>query len=519
MLDLSQSDPAIEALNAHLLRDGGKWPLKCEQPILAGLNTWAALAESDKDLVRKIAGWTDPDREYRLDPLPERIVDTWAAYLWGDDPRVMAGNEGDQPLMDELLGLDPTGGGANQLASELERAAGIGVGEGEVWSRIYLDPTEAPRPLLEWHTRRHIVPLWRGPRLLAAAIWTELPAMPGDDQAGKGKKEVWRSFECHAPGVVVNVLYRGGASDLGQRVPLEFHPATAVLVERWQHDLPGMLIERIPNRLRGNVQLGISEFAGIKDFLLDLNECATIGAANMKLTARKRAIISASVAQAAYGRYDETLTPEESPGMPRKRPRFDSAEDVFVADPLDAELGRSSGKPIEILEYSFDAQALIDWRQDLVQSVLSRVALTGQYVGTAGDQSTGYAISGTAIRLRLIPTDKSGRAKARYWDDALPKIIGNMVRLDAAPEPGYGRAWSNREATPLIERQPGIPTDEIEEAQRHSTLVAAGLESTETAVAALNPNRNAAWVAEEVGRIQAEQTRKTPGTIGSIFGA
>lgn len=515
MLDLA-TFPPLEALNAHLLRDDGGWPLKCEQPILRQLNTWAALRESDKPTIKTIAGWTDEKRQYRVDPLPERIADAWAAYLWGEDPRVLAGDEQDQPWMDELLGLDPTGGGAVLLASELERSAGLGVSEGEVWSRIYVDENVAPRPLLEWHSRRHVVPLWVGPRLAATSLWTELPQLPGDHDAGT----VWRAFELHAPGAVVNVLYRGKSSELGVRAELTDHPMTANIAEAWRHGLPGMLMERIPNRLRGSHKLGISDYAGILDFILDLNEAATIGATNMRLTARKRAVVSAAAAAASRRATDPTLEPELANAQATPRVTFDPAEELFVEDPLDAELGSSGGSPFRILEYSFDAQALIDWQRNLVETALSRVALTGQYVGT-GDTNQGYAISGTAIRLKLIPTDKTGRAKARYWEDGLPRIVGNMVRLDAlgAQSGGFGRGWAQPETTPTIQRRPGLPVDDLEEAQRHSTLITAGLESIQTAVRKLNPDWTEQQISDEVDAIRADKRAATPGTVGSVFGA
>lgn len=516
MLDLTTSPvlQPIEQLVAHITRDDGKWPMECEEPILRKLNTWAAIYENDRDQWKKIAGWqNEQGRPYKIDPLGERIADAWAAYLWGEDPRVLAGDENDQEMIDQLLGLDPAGGGGVLLASELERAAGVAVAEGEVWARIYTDSTVAPRPLLEWHSRRCIVPLWVGSRLVAAALVTELPDMPddGDDE--------FRHFEVHAPGVVVNLLYRGTDTKLGHRVELTDHPASAVLDEVWQHGLPGMLLERIPNRLRRTTRLGVSDYEGILDFLTDLNEVATIGSVNMRLTARKRAVISSAVADAQRNTTDETLTPEEPGLLHAKKVRFDPAEDVFVEDALDAELGRSGSSPYRVLEYSFDAEPLIAWQRNLIENALSRAALTGQYVG-AGDPNVGYAISGTAIRLRLIPTDKAGRAKARYWEDGLPRILANMVRLDALPmeKGGFGRAWTNPEATPVVQRQPGLPVDGLEEAQRHSLLISAGVESIESAVRDLHSDWDEERVQAEVEAIRADKRAVTPGGAGSLLG-
>lgn len=525
MIDLATTERSpIERLVAHLTHGKGVWPLECEKPVLTKLNTWQAIAENNKDVIKRIAGVKANDgKTYRIDPLGERIAETWAAYLWGEDPRIIAGGPGtadggppvDQPLMDQLLGLDPTGGGGVMLASELERAAAQCVAEGEVWSRIYVDPSIAQRPLLEWHSRCNIVPLWVGSRLVAAAVVTELEGLPGDEQ----RKDVWRMFECHQPGRVINVLFKGGPEKIGRRVELEAHPRTANLPEEWLHGCPTMLLERIPNRLRGRGKVGVSDFEGILDFLIDLNEVASIGATNVRLTARKRAVISAAAAEANNrGNTDGTLTPEE-PGTNVPRVRYDAAEEVYVADPLDGALGESAPDPFRILEYSFDAQALIAWQTNLVQTTLSRVALTGQTVGT-GDQNAGYAISGTAIRLRLIPTDKTGRAKARYWEDSLPRIIGNMVRIDAGPPVagGFGRDWKAPEETPKIERQPGLPIDGLEEAQRHQALVTAGVESITNAVRELHPGWTPKQVQDEVDAIREDRAKATPGAVGSLLG-
>lgn len=513
-------DPAIARLVAHLESANGKWPLPAEVPVLRELNTWVAFREHDKAKLIEAAGW-DSSRanHYRIDPLAERISDAWASFIFGDEPRVMPGaavSEGekgnpDQPFLDALLDLE--NGGVAALASELERAAGICSSEGEVWARVFVDKQLADRPLLEWHSRLSITPLWAGSVLVAAALCTELP------DPDKNRKRVFRHFELHAPGIVVNVLYEGKNDKLGQRVELDAHPTTATLdIERWEHGLPGMLLSRIPNRLRGNPRLGVSDYKGIKDYLLDLNDAAATGASNARLAARKRVVISAGVAQAARNS-DGTLTPEDpSSSAVTQKVKWDPLEDVFVEDPLDIELGKATGDPYRVLEYSFDAAALIAWKEDLVVSAIARAGLVAQYVGV--NDQTGYAISGTAYRLRLIPTDKTGRAKGRYWDDGLPFILGNLIRLDALPDDkgGFGRPWNAPDVRPVIDRRPGIPVDELEDAQRHGILLSNGVESTKTAVAALHRDWTPERVDEEVRLIAEERAKATPGGTGSLFG-
>lgn len=522
MFDLS-TDPALARLYAHLFADKGRWPLKCEAHVLDALNTWVAFRESDSATIQRAASWDSRNgRQYRVDPLPERISDAWAAYLFGDDPRFTAASAGavpdtgpvDQPLLDYLLDIGADGS-ANVMASELERAAGLASSEGEVWARLFVDPTVADRPMLEWHSRLHVIPLWIGPRLVAVALWTDLPKLPGADE----EKEVFRHFELHAPGIAVNILFKGETNKLGVRVELEAHPLTTPLTEVWKHGLPGMLMQRVPNRLRGRVQLGISDYKGIRDYLLDLNEVVSIGAVNARLTARKRAVISAAAAQQNDRRAAdrEFPTPEEPGSNINTRIDYDPAESIYVEDPLELELGKGGGDPFRILEYSFDADGLIRWKQEIVDSAITRSGLVAQYVGT--NDPAGYAISGTAIRLRLIPTEKAGRAKARYWNDALPRIIGNMIRLDALPTDngGFGRPWQTI-ANPMMERRPGMPVDELEEAQRHGILISNGLESVATGVQELHPDWTSERVKAEVELIQKEQAAKTPGGTGSLFG-
>lgn len=499
---------AAEALLAYALSAKGKWPLPTEAPIITRLNTWAAILDGDADVVARVAGWNQR-RRYRVDSLGERIADAWAAYLFGEDPAFAPAADGDVANLEDLIA-------ANELPSELERGAAMCSGEGEIWPRVYVDETVAPHALIEWVSRRNVLPLWVGARLAAAAVVTELGKTDRD-----GSGQVWRHFEVHAPGVLVNALFLGKGDNLGTRRPLEEHPATAELEEVWEHGLPGMLLGRVPNRIRRDRRLGVSDFAGILDTLLDLNEASVIGAHNARLTARKRVIVSATVLQGQAGQGDGDLTPEENVGGQARPPaaRFDPDEEVLVEDPLDRELGREGQAPFRVLEYSFDAAALIEYKRDLVETALSRVGLTPQYVGAGVSSAEGYAISGTALRLRLIPTDKTGRAKARYWEDAVPKVLRTMARLDALSTDlgGLGRQWTNTNDLPTMERRPGLPEDELEEATKHATLVGSGVESIETAVRKLNPDRDDAWVDEEVARIRAD--KQAAGASSLPFGA
>lgn len=492
----------VEALVAYARSEKNtRWPLVCEEPILKAINTWVAIREGDRDTLKRVAKWQHPT-PYRVDSLGAFIADAWAAYLIGDEPVVEAANAADEASMDSLLEV-------NEFASELERAVGLCVSEGEIWSRIYVDEY-AGRPLLDWVSRANILPLWLGPRLAAAAVVTELRG-----KAGTAKGTIWRHLEIHAPGVVANRLFSGRADRLGLEVDLRAHPATAALQPEWETAIKGLLVRRIPNKLRKDRRIGLSDYAPILDQLLDLNEASMIGAHNARLTARKRAIVSGNALRTP-SRDDGLLEPEENQGASPPRAKFDPAEEIFVQDALDGELGRDGKDPFRILEYSFDAEALIAYKRDLVETAITRIGLTPQYLGVSGSLGEGYAISGTALRLRLIPTDNAGRSKARYLDDAIPTILSTMAQLDKAqPALGFGANWTQPEGLPTFKRSPGLPVDEVEQAQRHQALLAAGAESVETAVKELHPEWDDTQVGDEVKRIRED---KAAGG-GSMFGA
>lgn len=492
-----------------------KWPPPRAGARWTTIAKWSAFRDSEKDLIRAYAGpsWQGGDVAplYRVDPLPEVISEAWAAYLWGEDPTITPVNDGDVEGLTDLIDV-------NDLPSELNRAADIQVSEGEVWWRLYVDPTVAPHPLIDWVSGASVIQYWKGRRLVAAALVTILDTHPQDDKA------IYRHFEVHAEGACVNVLYRAEKGDkAGVRVDLTAHPETEALAgegEVWAHELP-MLTGRIPFRVsRRDHRCSVSVYHGIADTLLDLNEAASIGSVNARLTARKRVEVPLSALRRRSGAdFSDVATPEEDFGMTDggRRLRFDPTEQVIVTDPLNDELGKG-GEQFRVLEYSFDAGALIAWKLHLVETAITRVGLTAQYTGLhAGTE--GYAISGTALRLRLIPTDKRGRAIARYWDDALPKILSIAARLDeatpASAARGFGRSWADTDP-PTVVRRPGIPSDPIEEAQRHQALYDAGLEALETAITDLHPDWDADRVKKEIVRIRAD--KKAAAAAAPMFG-
>jgi hypothetical protein len=487
-------DP-VDLLLDELVNAGrGKWPPPREVEVARTIRTHRAFLESDREALRLVADWP-ADRGYKVDPLPALIADAWADHLFGDDLTIAPADEADAGLLDLLLD------GNGDLTGNLHAAEREVVAEGEKWWRIYVDTDVADVPLLEWHSRDAVIPLYVGGRLKAVAFVTELD--------GRGST-VYRHLEVHADGVVEHVAFRGTRTRIGATVRLDTVPGLEELAkavgesQRWDHGL-GMLAGRITNG-RGQDRrtlTGVSDYARIADYLLDLNEAVTIGAENVRLTAKRRVVVPESAVQPAG---PELV--DRGDGSFERRPRvgFDAGEDVLVSSSLDAELGTAGDGVFKVLEYSFDASALIAYKRDTVESALTRVGLTPQYVGVVGGEG-GLALSGTALRLRLIPTTKAGRGKARPWDDELPVILGRMAELDRLPTEagGFGRGWAAAEVPPAVERGEALPTDDVEEANVEATLVGAGVRSIFTSVKGQHPDWDDELVEAEVERIKADK--------------
>lgn len=439
---------------------------------------WVAHRESDRDYLAVSAGFDSARSRYHVDPLPDRISGAFASLVFGREPEVTPGNESDRAVLEDLVA-------ENRLGQELQRAERVRSSEGEVWWRLHLDRRISERALLEWHSRLGVIPLFLGGRLKAVAFVSRLT--PGGSEDGR----VDRHFEVHDETDVTNVLFVGSNDTIGHPRPLTENPETADLVEAFAHGLPDIPAGWVPNRLGVERTSGISDYAGIEDYFWDLNESLVTASRNASLTAKKRMLVPAAALD-EQGRLRD--------------------EDVIVNEVLDAALGDSggSGNAYRVLEYSFDAQALIFWQDSLARNALTRVGLIPQFVGVAVE-GDGLALSGTALRVRLIPTVNAAADKGAEWDSTLPDVLALAQLLDAHPWDGEpGQAWTRPDVEPALDRGHALPSDPNEEADRIALLRSAKVISLEEAVRELHPDWEEEQVLEEVARLEDETAASTP---------
>ncbi|HZP14696.1 MAG TPA: hypothetical protein VFA96_02650, partial [Nocardioides sp.] len=209
-----------------------------------------------------------------------------------------------------------------------------------------------------------------------------------------------------------------------------------------------------------------------------------------RLTAKKRLFMATGLAQPDQ---------DGNPVMPVD-------DDIILTDPAGGTLGEGAQKPpVTEVEYSYDAAPLIAHVTDLVDTIATRCGVVVQLV--TQPQQLGRAESGTAIRMRFLPTVSAANGKAKPWDDQLPKILQRLALIDALPEAngGFNREYRDAGELPSVERGSILPTDEQEVVASHAQAVEAEIESRWTAIKEIHADWTDEQVQEELDRIDADR--------------
>lgn len=428
----------------------------------------AAFRDSDVHELQELhtPRW-DRKREYIPDPLPNLISRAYADLLVGEAPTIEAAQEPDQENLDLIVQQ-------SDLTSQAHVAAQIASSEGEVWWKVYTDRMVSDRPIIEFTSRQDVVALWRSGQPVAIAFVSTRSVTEA--------RVVDRLLEVHEPGRVLNLLYRGTPETLGSRIALQTDPELADLPDEWRHGLGIMLAGRIINKPAiGYANLGRSDYEGLQQMFLSLNEATTIGVENARLTAKKRLFVDRKYLDA--------------------RGDMPAGADVFLLDNKDFGDGEKSG--VYAIEYSFDADQLIAYQRDLVDRIITRAGLVAQWVGASVD---GRAETGTALRVRMVPAVLATQGKALHFQQGLKDALLACQLVDnlGVQSGGFERPYTAAGEPPMVELTDSIPPDPTEEAQRLSTLAASELQSRRRSVQELHPDMTPDQVDEELAEIRAD---------------
>lgn len=454
-----------------------KWPPDDVAKAWREITHRRAFRINDRPVLKALSRWDRHtrdglERDYVIDPLARLIAKAFSDFLFGEAPVATTEATGDQGTLDSILK-------ENKFEIRAHRGEQVVISEGEAWWKLLVNRDVCPFPQIEFTSRLCVIPLFYGERVLACAFINE--------QTDASDKEiVWRHLEVHTDLRVVNRLYRGDKEKLGTSVKLDSITATEGLQEEWQHGLP-ILAGRVVNDIDEDPTLGLSEYDAVQDQLLALNEASTIAVENARLTAKDRYFVAGKFREA-----DGT---------------FDASMDVYELNQGSSVLGDdgpNSKLPILAVEKTFDAEPLILHMTELTRTILSRVGLVPEIVGQKASDA-GRAESGTAIRLRFLPTVNAALGKAREWSASLPVILDLLLKVNAlsVDDGGFGGTYVGKEP-PAVALGDVLPVDNSDDVNTHVRAVTGEIESRFLAVQSLHPDWTEDKVQEELDRIIAE---------------
>ena len=451
---------------ADMLGASGDWPPPSQAQVWSDVELYQALLCSDETRLRQEQSiqWNE---RYLISPVPRMISRAKANLLFGELPEITAGNDTDQERLDFLV--EEQG-----LMAELHRAAVMASAEGEIWGRVVVDPNACAVPIVEFVSRSRVIPHFNGRFVAGATFVTTWET---------GRTERVRLLETYEAGRIESRLYRGTDIRLGLEIDLGSFEYTAGRQERVQTGIDWPLVAFMPNSIDTDPTRGYSDYQGLRDRFLAINDALTVGQDNLDLAGRKRALVD--------GKY-------------LRNGQLPKGDDVFIADARVTGDGVNS-KPLQVIDYSFDASETVAWINHLIDSTLSLAGVSPQQVGRSVD---GGAVSGTALRLKMSHSLLEAAGTGRYMDRGITRLLHAAQILDArtAADGGFGRKWTEPDTPPSIVRQDGLPRDDTEAAAQLVQLVNADAISLEQRVAFLHPDWTEAQRVEEIDRLRAEHT-------------
>lgn len=445
------------------IRGASTWPPPQLRDQWAAMELWAAFRTSDVHRLKmeaSIPWW----RKYLISPVPRMISRASANLLYGEPCEHRPPNEADVAALDKIVD-------ENGLPAEEHRMAMICSSESAVWGRIAVDPTLADVPIIQFESPRNVIGHFRGRFVVGATFVTTWE---------ESLSRVYRLLETYEPGAVRCELYLGTRTRLGTNMALESFGPTQGKLPMVPTGFDRPLVAFIPNSIDADPTRGFGDYQGLEERFLAINETVTIGHENAKLAGKKRALLDA--------RY-------------LRNGKLPAGDDIFVRTEENVTAG-DAGKPLQLLEYGFEAGELVKWLDTTIDTTLNLAGTAPELVGR--NRETGNAISGTALKLKMMHSLMEASGKGGYADRGIRWLLRAAAIIDSRPttQGGFGRRWVEPDADPTIVRGDGLPHDDMEAAQWVVLATGAEAISVEERVRWLHPDWDDDQVQEEVRKLE-----------------
>ncbi len=445
--------------------------------------------------------WGTPPRADQRDtrlhvPLPADLAATSAGLLFSERPRLTVdGATETQAALDQLAEAG--------LYTMLRHAAEIDSVLGDVYLRPVIDREISPAAAIPTSVSADAaIPVIRWGRLVEITLWSVIEETSGTTV---------RLLEHHdvvpgetPTGRITYALYQGSADQLGKRIPLDAHPATAYLVPLVDGEgmqptgLDRLDVVRIPNagpqriwrRQPALKYHGRSDLDGNEPIFDRIDEVWTSWMRDIRL-ARGRITIPAYMLE------------DQGPG---RGATWDADREVYSAI---SALPDQGGQQITRTQFEIrhvEHQATID---ALTEVAMRHSGLSAQTMGEEGD----VAMTATEAQVRERRSFVTRDDRIAGWDPGIADYAELHLALEAihfsGPEP----------LRPNVEFGDSVSESPETLARTAQLLHAASAASTDTLVRMVHTDWDDTQVREEVRRILTEAGSAEPEIIlGDLAG-
>lgn len=414
-------------------------------------------------------------------PIASDLATTSAQLMASDPPRFVigddAGNDAARHRLDRIVNSPDFHPG---LLEGEELAAALG----DTYARISWDAELRDEPWIEFVDGDHAWPTYRKGILVGVTFWEELP--------GSKRDEVYRHLEHHGVGYIEHALFKGKSDNLGMRVPLPDHEATATIpvdaesrIETGTIELTACHIPNVsPNPLFRTTpalrRLGKPDLTpAVMGLMGDVNDAFSGLARDIRL-GKARILLS------------EHLTHTAGPGTGGV---FDVDQEAFAmvgGMPSEAPIIEAQQFQIRVTEHMQAAESYI-------RQILTSVGYSPMQFGLKDDATS--SMTATEIEAKDRGSAATKTAKSLRRRAALSRLAKALIEVDAFV---FGTGAELNEPV-SVEYQPAVTPTTESLSNTLNSLRAARAASTLTLVGMLHPDWDKADIEAEVDRILDEE--------------
>lgn len=434
---------------------------------------------------------------------PAAVARASAALLFAKHPRInLSERDGkNEELVNRLEKIF----GPRAYGGELISAGEVQSALGGVFLRPWWDRDVADHVIPSHVPADRAIPIFRVNRLVGVTFWTTV-SEPGDSP-------VLRHLEVHTvkdgAGRNYHFLFAGTEGELGERIDLREHPATAWAADKVDEDggfdtyLDSLDVVYVPNvqpnrtwhDSPGLALLGRSDFDGIEGEFDTLDEVYTSWMRDVE-DAKSRLFV------------DESMIEDHGPG---RGGSYDPEKRVYTA--LKTGLGAvtDGGPPITDVKFEIRWNEHAQTMAEIKQHILEHVGISAQHFA---DGPLSVNATATEVNSRDIMTKTTRASKAAFWERGLAEFVWIVMKLDSIH---FSTGLSVRDM-PEVHFTTRHVESELDIAQAIQTKVSTGVMSRETGVRTSNPDWTQREIDEELERIAEDERQQTLFATGAFPG-